>query len=163
MPRIHNDVRGVNLKNKRIPLIRQLIKDHVVQTQIELQHLLQEAGVVTTQATLSRDIKSLGVVKRLDENNVLRYYLLEDQVSSPVVISRIGRLLRDAMVSLHIAQNMVVLKTLPGHAHAVGSLFDHIGWRELIATIAGDDTLLLITGDNEAALKLEERISAVLE
>ena len=151
------------MKNRRIPLIRQLVKEHAISTQSQLKALLEERGERVTQATLSRDIKTMGVQKRFDDLGEQRYYLPEDPIGSSQSYGKLGRLLRDSMISLRWAQNMVVLKTIPGHAHAVASQFDSLDWGDLVGTLAGDDTLLLIVKDKETALDVLKRVETIME
>ena len=151
------------MKNRRIPLIRQLLKERSIVTQTELRQALLEQGVTVTQATLSRDIKTLGISKRIDEHGMPRYVLPEDQGIPSVSHERLSRVLRDAMVGMQTAQNLLVIRTLPGHAHAVGSQFDSLNWKDLIGTLAGDDTLLLIAKDDKRAELFRRRILDILE
>jgi len=144
-------------------MIRHLVKTRSISTQAELRRLLLQEGITVTQATLSRDIKLLGIVKRFDEHGGQRYFLPEEQGVSNISYSKLTRILRDSMVNMQTAQHLVVLRTLPGHAHAVSSHFDGLGWSDLVATIAGDDTLLLIAKDAAVAHILEQRILALLE
>jgi len=150
------------VKNRRIPLIRQLVKENVVSTQAQLQHMLQQNSVQVTQATLSRDIKVMGIQKRIDEFGDHRYYLPDDVTTSSQSQNKLSRLLRDSLISLQCAQNLVVLKTIPGHAHAVASQFDALEWRDLVGSIAGDDTLLLITKSSEDASEIHRRVNDVM-
>ncbi|MCL2547619.1 MAG: arginine repressor [Symbiobacteriaceae bacterium] len=151
------------MKNRRIPLIRQLIKESIITTQSQLQQKLMEQGVQVTQATLSRDIKMMGIQKRFDEFGEHRYFLSEEPVASSLSSSKLSRLLRDSLVNLQAAQNLVVLKTIPGHAHAVASQFDALEWKDLVGSIAGDDTLLLITKTAEDAMDILGRVESIME
>jgi len=150
-------------KNKRIPLIRQLIRTQAIATQKDLVMALRQNGIDATQATVSRDMKRMGLIKHSDENGIARYFLPEEQAPNNYTHRMLVNLLRDSMISLRMAQNMVIIRTLPGHAHAVASQFDGLGWIDLIGTIAGDDTVLLIAEDALQADEIAQRISRILE
>ena len=151
------------MKNLRIPAIRDLVSNHRIATQGELRMHLEQQGIAVTQATLSRDIKEMGLVKRFDEQGNQRYYLPEEQGPQIANYDRLARILRDSLVNMQAAQHLVVIRTLPGHAHAVASQFDSLGWFDLIGTLAGDDTLLLIAKDCEHAAILVDRVQKMLE
>ena len=136
-------------KNYRQGQIQKLIRVKPIYTQEDLARELKENyGIQTTQVTLSRDMRELGLVKTSDG------YRQMEAVSGPEFASVAAEFLWD----VRSAQNLVVLKTSPANASSVAVALDHEEWAEVVGTIAGDDTVLVITHDNEAATKLRERL-----
>lgn len=131
--------------------ILKLIGSRNIFTQEELAHELKSAfGIQTTQVTLSRDIRDLGLLKTPEG-----YRQLSAAVSSgPELASVAAELLQDA----RIAQNLVVLKTSPGNANALAVALDNEELPEVVGTIAGDDTILVVAPDAATAVKLRDRL-----
>jgi len=133
------------MKGKRLTLIRQLVKTHSVETQEELVELLrQRYHLVVTQATISRDIKELGLLKITMDNGRSLYALpgVVGQISPS--LEKVKRALLDNLVSIDHAGNLIVLRTMPGNAHSIAALLDAMGWDTVVGTLAGDDTILII-------------------
>jgi transcriptional regulator of arginine metabolism len=129
-------------KGQRHIKIREMIANNEIETQDELVDLLREAGYNVTQATVSRDIKELHLVKVPLMDGRYKYSLPADQRFNP--LQKLKRSLVDCFVSIDSAGHFVVMKTLPGNAQAVGALIDNLDWEEIMGTICGDDTCLLI-------------------
>lgn len=141
------------MKKDRQRLILELVSRQPVETQQQLQDLLEENGVHCTQATLSRDLHTLGLVKQLEPNGVIHYAI--NQVSTEDSdLRRLLNIARMAVLSAEAAQNIIVIKTLPGLAGAVGSFADKLDQRGLVGSIAGNDTILMIMRDNGTAVEL---------
>jgi len=104
---------------------------------------LRSAGFSVTQATVSRDIKELGLIKIPGSAGVSRYAVPGETVN-PRNEDRLKRLFRDSVVSLDSSENLVIIKTLPGEAQGVASAVDNAGWPEIVGTVGGDDTILVI-------------------
>jgi len=121
----------------------EFIKEQEISTQEELVEALQNAGFSVTQATISRDIKELGLIKVPGSSGMSRYTLPGEAVN-PRNEDRMKRLFQDAVISLDNSENLIVIKTLPGEAQGVASTIDNVGWPEVIGTVAGDDTILII-------------------
>jgi len=136
-------------KNSRQEMIIKIIREKDVSTQEELTALVNAAGFNTTQATVSRDIKDLGIIKVTLPNNSTKYAVLDRTGDSAP-----GRLLAvfsNSVRSIDTAMNLVVIKTLPGMAQAAASALDSMHLPDLVGTIAGDDTVFVAsTGINEA-------------
>lgn len=131
------------MKARRQKKIVEIIRQRVIETQDELAAALREAGFAVTQATISRDIRELGLIKVPGEGNISRYATPGEK--PPVWREeRLKRLLSHSVQSIDHSENMVVLKTLPGEAQGVASALDQSGWSEVIGTVAGDDTILII-------------------
>ncbi len=123
--------------------ISALIATSAVRSQAELAELLAEQGVAVTQATLSRDLEDIGAAKVRDRDGSLVYAV--DAEASPIGEDRMRRVLGDLLVSADSSANLAVLRTPPGGAHLVASALDRAGLPEVLGTVAGDDTVLVIT------------------
>lgn len=148
------------MKAQRHIKIREIIANQDIETQDELVDELRRAGYPVTQATVSRDIKELHLVKVATEQGVYKYSLPADQRFNP--LQKLKRLLQDSFVGIEYSGNLIVLKTLPGNAHAVASLLDHLDWEETIGTIAGDDTILIICRENTNVKEIVQRFTDML-
>lgn len=134
-------------------MILELISGQLVKTQQELQDLLEKNGVHCTQSTLSRDIRTLGLVKLLEPNGVI-HYAINPLPAEDNDLKRLLNIARMAVLSVEAARNIIVVKTLPGLAGAVGSFADKLDQSDLVGSIAGNDTILLIMRDDGAAAEL---------
>lgn len=150
----------MNKKEARHQLIRSLITETKVHTQHELRELLEKNGISVTQATLSRDMKELNLIKINDINHesTETYYEIHS-ISQERWEKRLRFYMEDALVMLFPVQHQVVLKTLPGLAQSFGSILDSILLPEILATVCGDDTCLIICEDNERAQQCFEKLS----
>ena len=135
------------MKARRQALIREIVDTQSIQTQEELAQALREHGMVVTQATVSRDIKEMHLLKVLAEDGSYRYATMdkEEQGTS----DRLIRMLADSGVSMASANYLIVIRTLPGSAHVAGEAVDSLRWSEVLGTIAGDNTILVIVRSNE--------------
>jgi len=135
--------------------ILKLIRGRRILTQEDLARELDQAsGIHTTQVTLSRDIRELGLLKTSDG-----YRQLAPSTAGPDLGTLAGELLHD----VRIAQNLVVLTTSPGNANALAAALDREEWAEVVGTIAGDDTILVIAPDSATAVRLREKLLGYLE
>ena len=141
-------------KTYRQGQILKLIRMKRINTQEELALELGKQGIAATQVTLSRDIRDLRLVKTREG-----YQEMAPEETGPGFTLLAGEFLLDVL----IAQNLVVLKTSPGHANSVAVALDHENWPEVVGTIAGDDTILLVTPDNPTAEAVQERLLGMLE
>ncbi|AOZ90094.1 arginine repressor [Bacillus xiamenensis] len=129
-------------KGQRHIKIREIIASQEIETQDELVDILKADGYNITQATVSRDIKELHLVKVPTNNGTYKYSLPADQRFNP--LSKLKRALMDAFIKMDAASHLIVLKTMPGNAQAIGALMDNLDWEEIMGTICGDDTILII-------------------
>lgn len=129
--------------NNRISLIQEIIRTQKVRSQDELAGLLAVRGVTATQATLSRDLKKLQIIKHRD-NAGGHYYVLPDAARAPQSVLRPDSLAGDSIVSIAFSGQMGVVKTLPGCANMVGALVDEHSHPALMGTVAGENTLMLV-------------------
>ena len=138
------------MKSARQTKILEIIAQRNIETQNQLMEALLEAGVKSTQATVSRDIKELRLVKELTADGGYRYTAGgRDEVSD--YDQRLKKICRESVKSYAVAQNIIVIKTLPGLAGAACSTLDGMNIPHLIGTLAGDDTAFLAMQDNQAA------------
>ena len=144
------------MKDKRHMKIKEIVSQREIETQEELVSALEEAGYVATQATVSRDIKELQLIKVVGSHGRYKYAI--PVTATTVSLETLRRKLSDVFVSMTRANNLLVLKVLPGNAHSIGAMLDAIEIDGLLGTIAGDDTLLLITADETAAVNVEKQL-----
>ena len=134
--------------------ILELVSRAPVENQDELRRNLVRTGVRVTQATLSRDIAELGLVKSADGYSLPT----EDEPANTRVLPSLERLLREFVLDARPAANLLVLKTAPGAAQPVAAALDGEGWPEVLGTIAGDDTILVISRSAASCRRTTERI-----
>jgi transcriptional regulator of arginine metabolism len=144
-------------KLSRQKVILDLLEQGPVASQEELQKLLHRRGLDAGQATLSRDIRELGLVKSAGG-----YSLPGREVAAETDLPSVGRLVREFVTSVRAAENLLVTKTSIGSAQPVAAALDEENWPEAIGTIAGDDTILIICQDKRAAGRLAGRIQEML-
>lgn len=147
-------------KGHRHIRIRDIISKYEIETQDQLVQSLKEAGVDVTQATVSRDIKEMHLIKVPLSNGQYKYSLPPIQKYNTE--EKLHRALTDAFVSMDGASHFLVLKTVPGNAQAIGSLLDHLNWTEMLGTICGDDTCLIICKEESFTTDVKERLLAML-
>jgi transcriptional regulator of arginine metabolism len=130
------------MKGLRHGKIKEIIDQQVVETQEELAAALREHGIDVTQATVSRDIKELLLIKVPTGDGRYRYAFPSEQ---GVVLSqaRMERIFQDSVISIMASENLVIIRTLPGTAQAVAYTIDYVRWPEILGTIAGDDTIFV--------------------
>lgn len=147
-------------KNERLLQIRRLINNERITSQEELLNLLRKKGFSMTQATLSRDLKYLRVSKIYDEERGYVYYLPEEDNHQPV--TPWSGFLIEGFLSLEFAQDLLVMKTLPGYANSIASAMDSMNLIEIAGTIAGDDTILIIPRDGARKEDIQEQLGKVI-
>ncbi|MDQ0256243.1 transcriptional regulator of arginine metabolism [Evansella vedderi] len=147
-------------KGQRHIKIREIITSQEVETQDDLVDQLRNSGFNVTQATVSRDIKELHLVKVPMMDGRYKYSLPADQRFNP--LQKLKRALMDSFVSIDQSNNLIVMKTLPGNANAVGALIDNLDWNEIMGTICGDDTILIICREQHNTEEISERFLEML-
>ncbi|CAM3770822.1 arginine repressor [Mesobacillus zeae] len=136
-------------KEMRLKLIKELISENEIKTQEELASMLYKRGLDVTQATISRDLRSLRLIKIPGKNGGFKYSFKMDQ--DYYTMDKFHRKVKDSMVSIEAVHYFVIIKTLPGHAHAFGVILDAIEIEGKAGTICGNDTCLVICRSPEAA------------
>ena len=149
------------MKAKRQALIREIVESQSIQTQEELAEALRAHGMVVTQATVSRDIKEMHLLKVLSDDGGYRYATMERNEQG--VNDRLIRMLSDSVVEINSANNLIVIRTLPGSAHVAGEAVDSLHWAEILGTIAGDNTILVIVRSNEEVEAVIRRFRALIK
>jgi transcriptional regulator of arginine metabolism len=161
--RLGQPVRSVRpvTKNARHAQIASILAldDMPIRSQEDLAERLSECGIRVTQATLSRDLEELGVIRLRDEQNLLVYRLRGE--TSAELHARLARVLSALLVTAEVSANLVVLRTLPGAAQYLASNIDRAGWPLIIGTLAGDDTAIVITRDPADGAELAHRLRAL--
>ncbi len=147
-------------KGQRHIKIREIITAHEIETQDDLVTKLRQAGVNVTQATVSRDIKELHLVKVPMQDGRYKYSLPADQRFNP--LQKLKRAMADSFISIDRANNLVVMKTMPGNGNSVAVLIDNLDWEEIIGTICGDDTILIICKNEKEGQTIEHRFLEML-
>lgn len=147
-------------KKNRLVRILEIIKEREVGTQEDLVKILRSEGFDVTQATVSRDIREMRLQKERTAGGGLRYVAPADDDS--MLVGRYRRVMKDGMVSLDQAQNILVIKTVSGMAMAVAAALDHLNYQEVVGCIAGDDTIMVAVRSAEETRKLMEKLSDML-
>jgi transcriptional regulator of arginine metabolism len=147
-------------KGQRHIRIRDIISNHEVETQDELVERLRQAGFNVTQATVSRDIKELHLVKVPLPDGRYKYSMPAEQKFNP--LQKLKRSLLDSYVGIDHTDNLIVMKTLPGNANTIAALIDGLNWPEIMGTIAGDDTILIICRSKELSQTVTDRFLEML-
>jgi transcriptional regulator of arginine metabolism len=148
------------MKQLRQRAIRDLVAQRPIRTQQELAGALRERGFRTTQATVSRDVAELGLVKASREGTqayALPRRLVEAETSGE---DRLRALLRDLPIELREAGLLLIIRTLPGSAHAIAAALDRARWPEIAGSIAGDDTVFVACVDRAALQRIRSRLAS---
>jgi transcriptional regulator of arginine metabolism len=151
------------MKQARQRSIRDLVDQRVIRTQQELAAALRERGFKTTQATISRDVAELGLIK-VGRDGVVAYALpprlIEAEASGE---DRLRKLFRDLPVEIREAGLLLVVRTLPGSAHAIAAALDRARWSEVAGSVAGDDTLFVAFTDRTSLGRIKRRLLRLTE
>ena len=150
------------MKRFRYSKIKEIVQSRPIETQEELAKALQEEGIEVTQATVSRDIKELMLIKVPTSDGHYRYALSPEQ-NLLMSKNRMVRLFQDSIIRVDAAVNQIVIHTLPGSANPVAAAIDHARWENVIGTLAGDDTILIITNGEEAVPRLVKLILSLMK
>ena len=145
------------MKTKRQRAILSLIAARPIRSQEELAHLLEQQGYEVTQATVSRDIKELGLMKVPLRNGNGQQFKYVEPAAGPAYTSRLHRVVAELASSIKGAGNLIVLRTQPGSAMMLASAIDAADWPEVLGTIAGDDTVFVAIAKSEQLPMLTQR------
>ena len=149
------------MKSQRQAKILEIISNKNIETQEQLLSELQAEGFRGTQATISRDIKELRIVKELTSLGTYRYTISANDFSS-TFSTRLNTIFRECVISFDYAQNIIVVRTLPGLASAAGSAIDAMNLNTIVGTLAGDDTGMIVMRDTNSAATLCGEIKSLL-
>ena len=149
------------MKSQRQAKILEIISNKNIETQEQLLAELQAEGFRGTQATISRDIKELRIVKELTSLGTYRYTTSANDLGSSFSV-RLNTIFLECVISFDYAQNIIVVRTLPGLASAAGSAIDAMNLNTIVGTLAGDDTVMIVMRDTNAAATLCGEIRSLL-
>ena len=149
------------MKTKRQTKMLELIKKHDIETQEELSDYLQKEGYQVTQATVSRDIRELKLTKVAMSNGRQKYAALTE--ANEDLSEKYTRVFRDAFVSMDMAQNILVIKTVSGMAMAVAAAIDAMHLHEIVCCIAGDDTIMCAVRSVDDTIAVMSRLRKLVE
>ncbi len=147
-------------REKRQRLIKQLVEEYEIDTQERLVELLAEQGVSVTQATISRDIRELNIIKVASSKGLPIYkFFSKDHLQTDM---QLKKKLEEVVVKVDYVDRLTVIKTLPGNAHVIGALLDSLDWKEKIGCVCGNDTCLIISHSLSDRKILEERLNFIM-
>ena len=142
-------------------MILNLIETTNVETQEELADMLKQRGICVTQATVSRDIKELRLIKVLAENGGYKYATVDKAEAG--MKERFVRIFGDSVVGINTSANLVIVKTLSGSANAAAEAVDSMHWNDIVGTMAGDNTIFIAARDEKAVPDIVKRLSAMIK
>ncbi len=145
------------MKLSRQEAIKQIIRTQNIETQSDLAEALKKAGFNVTQATVSRDIKDMFLIKIPDEEGHYKYSFPSEQ-NQMITPDHLEDMLRNYTLTVTASENLIVLHTPPGTAQAVAYALDHLNWKEVLGTIAGDDTIFLVIDQREHVEEVKQKI-----
>lgn len=148
------------MKNKRHSKLIEIIKHYDITTQDELLQHLRNEGFNVTQATISRDIKELRIIKILSKNGSYKYSVSTE--AAPDTSSKFFHLFSDSVTGVDFASNLIVIKCYPGMAQAICAALDMINFDNIVGTIAGDDTILVVSRSEATAKLLTDELSKLI-
>lgn len=140
--------------------ILELVRTHTIETQEELARLLRAEGIEVTQATVSRDIKELNLIKAPTGDGRYKYAIPEEQRSS-AVFEKFRRIFSECCIGLDYSENILVIKALTGTAPAVAEAIDSLNLKEVVGTVAGDNTVFVLVRPKEAMMSVIERLRSL--
>ena len=149
------------LRAARHAKILELIAEKEIETQEELCDELNQLNYVVTQATISRDIKDLHLFKVSGIEKKYRYAYINKNETE--ISPKMKNLFRECLVSMKAVQNLIVVKTLAGNGANAGTVFDKLNYSEVLGSVAGDDTLLVVCADSNAANMVVEKVNEFLK
>ena len=149
------------MKTVRQVAILEIIEKQDIETQEELADALRKRGIAVTQATVSRDIKELRLLKVLTPSGAYKYATADKAENG--LSERFMRMLAESVLSVTFANNLIVVKTLNGSANVAAEALDSFHWQEVLGTLAGDNTVLLIIRSNEEVNAVVARIQEMMK
>lgn len=147
------------MKYTRHSKILEIIESMDIETQEELAEELRKRGIDVTQATISRDIKELRLVKVMASSGISKYALIDNAETG--ISQKLIRVFAESVVSMDSSNNLIVIKTIAGSAQAAASAIDSLGWEEIVGCIAGDDTILVVVRENQPVNDIINRFQQI--
>jgi transcriptional regulator of arginine metabolism len=151
---------GGAMKSSRQTAILSLVEQQDIRTQEELAEKLRERGISVTQATVSRDIKELRLLKVMSEGGGYKYATADRAEHG--ISERFVRMFVDSVISINYSGNIVVIRTLAGSANVAGEAIDNMRWSEILGTLSGDNTIFVVTRTPEDAPNVVERFREII-
>ena len=148
------------MKNSRHTRILEIIGENIIETQDDLLEKLRESGYPVTQATVSRDIKQLGLVKTATKNGGYRYAAAANEGAGNE--SKLKNIMRETILSAENAENIVVIKTYSGMANAAAAAVDALSGDSVVGSIAGDDTIFIVVRSDEKAVEFTAFVKDII-
>ena len=148
-------------KPQRQHRIARLLEEQAISSQGQIVEMLASEGVVATQATVSRDLEDLGAVKVRIPGGATAYAIPEHSKDAASPDDHLRRVMGEFVVDVAHSANLVVLRTSPGSAHVIGSALDRAGYPDVLGTVAGDDTLILVCADNVGGADVAARLAGL--
>lgn len=149
------------MKSVRHAMILDIIESADIETQEELADELSKRGIVVTQATVSRDIKELRLLKVLADNDGYKYATVDKAEKG--LSERFIRIFSESTLSMQSAENIIVIKTLSGSANAAAEAVDSLRWPEIVGSLAGDNTILVVIKDKEHVQNVMDKFNAMIK
>ena len=149
------------MKTSRQNKILEIISSQDIETQHQLMEALREHGVKSTQATVSRDIKELRLLKVLADNGGYKYATVDKAEKG--LSERFIRIFSESTLSMQSAENIIVIKTLSGSANAAAEAVDSLRWPEIVGSLAGDNTILVVIKDKEHVQNVMDKFNAMIK
>ena len=149
------------MKISRHAKILEIIENNIVETQEELADLLKKSGINVTQVTVSRDIKELRLVKVLTEDGRYKYAAMKEQDSQ--LNERLYKVFAESVLSIDYTGNIIVIKTFPGAANAAAEALDALELKEVVGTVAGDNTIFVLIRHEENVIPVMERFKKMMK
>ncbi len=149
------------MKSERQNRILELVAEFEIETQEEMMERLRADGYMVTQATVSRDLKELKLSKTMSARG--NYHYCPSANRTPTGIAHLTNAMADSMTHVEYAMNNVVIKTYPGMAQAVASMVDGMNLREILGCVAGDDTIILVTRDEESSARISGQLQELMK
>lgn len=149
------------MKISRHAKILEIIEDNIIETQEELAEMLKQSGINVTQATVSRDIKELRLIKVLTEDGRYKYAAMKEQDST--LNERLYKVFAETVLSIDYTGNIIVIKTFPGAANAAAEALDAFDLKEVVGTVAGDNTIFVLIRNEENVIPVIERFKKLMK
>ena len=146
------------MKRARQQAVADVVRDRSLRTQQELVAALADKGFKATQATVSRDITEMGLVKVASDGRLVYALPSSEAATEQTGEQRLRELLEDLPIDVRESGLMLVIRAVPGTAHAIAAALDRARWPDVLGTIAGDDTLFIATADSEALERVRQRL-----
>ncbi|MEG1509442.1 MAG: arginine repressor [Clostridia bacterium] len=146
-------------KKLRLDKIKQIITEYDVDKQEDIVDYLNEAGFQVTQATVSRDIKELGLIKLLTEDKKYKYAIPD--MTEERLSSRFINVFKESVISIESANNIIVIKTIVGSANSACAMLDKLNMKEVLGAVAGDDTIIIVVKSNHEVNNVINKLKSI--